>query len=120
MGREIVLGGLGAIGFALAFSWPILGRIGEAGFHHDWDLLWQLDWAACDTVTRHHQLPLWNPWKCGGMPLLAQSVTLHSRPVHAPDPIPVMHLPSPVQLFPAPHWLPLWVHSASHLPPGEQ
>jgi hypothetical protein len=55
-----------------------------------------------------------------GEPLLAQSVTLHCRPVHASGGIPIMQWPSGVQLFPAPHWLPICVQSASHLPPGEQ
>ena len=74
--REPVLVGLVAVAFALAFSYPVLGHLSEAGFRRDWDLLRQLDWAAFHSVTHFHQLPLWNPYKCGGMPLLANP---HSR-----------------------------------------
>jgi len=75
-GREPLLVGLGAVAFALAFSYPVLGHLTEAAFHTDWDLVRQLDWAAVHSVTHFHQLPLWNPYKCGGMPLLANP---HSR-----------------------------------------
>ena len=100
--REIVLAALGATAFALAFCHPMRGHLGEAGYHHDWDLLWQLDWAACGAVMRHHQLPLWNPYKCGGMPLLANP---HSR-ILTPffllhllfGPVAGLHLEIPVHL----------------------
>jgi hypothetical protein len=47
--------------------WPHLGEIALA---NDWDYYLQLHWAAVYTIEHFHQLPLWNPYRCGGMPLL--------------------------------------------------
>jgi hypothetical protein len=68
--REVGLASVAAIVFALAFSQPLLGRLAEPSFHDDWDFTEQLDWVAYASVTRFHHFPLWNPYKCGGMPLL--------------------------------------------------
>jgi hypothetical protein len=74
--REWILAGTAGAVFAVAFSAPIYPRLGRIGHHADWDLLWSLQWAAYDSVVRFHQLPLWNPYRCGGMPLFAHP---HSR-----------------------------------------
>jgi hypothetical protein len=71
-----VLVAVAAVLFGIAFSYPILLRFGELAVHQDWDLLWQLQWVAYHSVAHFDQLPLWNPYKCGGMPLLANP---HSR-----------------------------------------
>src|SRR2546427_6354046 len=73
---EAVVIAVAALLFGAAFSLPLLLHLGQAGVHQDWDLLWQLQWAAQQSVAHFHQLPLWNPYKCGGMPLLANP---HSR-----------------------------------------
>jgi len=69
-GREVWLVGLGAVIFALAFCYPLLGNLSQGGFVHDWDYTGELGWVAYYSVSHFHQLPLWNPYKCGGMPML--------------------------------------------------
>jgi hypothetical protein len=71
-----VLVAVAAALFGIAFSYPILLHLGELSLHQDWDLLWQLQWVAYHSVVHFAELPLWNPYKCGGMPLLANP---HSR-----------------------------------------
>jgi len=36
----------------------------------DRDMFTQLRWVPYHTLTHFHQLPFWNPYKCGGMPML--------------------------------------------------
>ena len=79
--REVVLAVVGAIVFALAFSQPLLGRLAQANFHDDWDFTAQLNWVAYASVARFHQLPLWNPYKCGGMPLLGNPQSRFMTPL---------------------------------------
>lgn len=58
-----------SMAFALAFSWPILGHLGQFGAFHDWDFATELHWVPYYTILHYHQFPLWNPYKCGGMPM---------------------------------------------------
>lgn len=69
--REGILVAVGALAFALAFAYPLLRHFGQPGFNDDWDYTWQLHWVPYLTVVQFHQFPLWNPYKCGGMPMLA-------------------------------------------------
>jgi len=62
---------LGAIAFAIVFCWPLLGNLSTPGTMMDWDLSLEFLWVACRTILKYHQLPLWNPYKCGGMPMFA-------------------------------------------------
>lgn len=39
---------------------------------HDWDLRLSWSQAVRATVLRYHQFPLWNPYRCGGAPLLGE------------------------------------------------
>lgn len=59
-----------SVAFGAVFSYPMLLRLFQASEQNDWDFESQLMWAPYYTVVHFHQLPLWNPWKCGGMPLL--------------------------------------------------
>jgi hypothetical protein len=68
--REALALLLGSTAFGLAFSYPILGRLSQVGTFDDWDYSWQLHWAPVYIISHFHQLPLWNPYKCGGMALL--------------------------------------------------
>jgi hypothetical protein len=54
----------------VAFCWPLLTHSGQIGVLNDWDqhLLW--NWVPYETVVRYGQIPLWNPFVCGGMPML--------------------------------------------------
>ncbi len=86
--REVTFVAGGALGFALLFCYPMLCQIQYYGpgvwnwlklapdFTHltrfptqlnDWDIYDELRWVSWYTVTHFHQLPLWNPYRCGGM-----------------------------------------------------
>lgn len=67
---ERVLVALSALGFALIFSWPLLGHLAESCTESDWDTLMGLKWASRRAIVTYHQLPLWDPYRCGGMPML--------------------------------------------------
>ncbi len=57
--------------FALAFSYPLLSNMTGMGLDHDWDQTMEMHWAPVHTVVHFHQFPLWDPYKCGGIALLA-------------------------------------------------
>jgi len=78
---ETSLAVLGAIGFGVAFTWPILWRLSYIGVADDWAEHLQPDWVAYYTITHFHQVPLWNPYRCGGMPLLAHPLSLCVSPL---------------------------------------
>jgi len=67
--REALLVAASSMAFGLAFAWPILGHLGKFGAFHDWEFFTELHWVAYYTVAHYHQFPLWNPYKCGGMPM---------------------------------------------------
>lgn len=62
---------LAAAIFAAAFCWPLFGHAGELGVARDWDQHQLYHWVPYETVVRYGQIPLWNPFECGGMPMLA-------------------------------------------------
>jgi hypothetical protein len=66
-GRERIVGRAEALA-AGAIAIPF----GELRVHADWDVFWVRRWVPYITVAAFHQLPLWNPWRCGGMPMLAE------------------------------------------------
>ena len=68
--RETIWVALGSMAFALTFAWPILGHLGQFSAFHDWEFATELHWVPYYTVVHYHELPLWNPYKCGGMPML--------------------------------------------------
>jgi len=67
---ERVLVVLAALTFALVFSWPLLGRMTERGTFDDWDTMMAMKWTSRKSILTYHQLPLWDPYRCGGMPML--------------------------------------------------
>src|SRR5579862_4150387 len=70
--RYEVLGAtLVSVAFAVFFGSSILQHLSTEGLPQDWDFLLQLRWAASNSLLQFHQFPFWNPYKCGGMPLLA-------------------------------------------------
>jgi hypothetical protein len=91
---------VGSLAFALVFSYPILGDRGSlepgvsgwitAGpvFSHltripansDWDAFTDQWWVASQTITHFHQFPLWNPFKCGGLPMLGNPEAVVATP----------------------------------------
>ncbi len=62
---------------ALLFLLPIFANIANWGFY-DWDQHFFYHGSARNSIVKFAQVPLWNPFYCGGMPLLAnpQSVFL--------------------------------------------
>jgi hypothetical protein len=51
------------------FSYPLLTALSiPSGFTRDWDQHLAFAWVPYDTIWRFHQIPLWNPYKCGGIP----------------------------------------------------
>src|SRR5580704_4915301 len=67
---EIGLVVLAALVFGAVFSYPLVLHLGVLSSFWDWDFLMQLALATHTSIVKYHQLPLWNPWKCGGVPLL--------------------------------------------------
>ena len=64
---------LGAL--VTAFVWPLVWPLDTVGGELDWkyfQALWEADHAS---IVRYRQLPLWNPWYCGGNPQLANPQT---------------------------------------------
>jgi hypothetical protein len=68
--NELVTIPLGALAFALVFSWPLLGHLATPGASGDWDMLLGLKWVSYETIVKFHQFPLWDPYRCGGLPQL--------------------------------------------------
>ncbi len=52
---------------ALAFVWPALATAGYLNEFRDAQVMFLHERAALDTVKKFGELPLWNPWYCGGM-----------------------------------------------------
>jgi len=61
----------GLVCFITAFCYPLFIRLGNIGSVWDWPEFLIRYWAAFRSLHDFHQLPLWNPYECGGMPLLA-------------------------------------------------
>lgn len=55
----------------LFFFWQYLGTGGNKTWGGDFDYYSQMYEAFRITVLKYHQLPLWNPWLAGGVPLLS-------------------------------------------------
>lgn len=52
---------------ALLLVWPVLGAAALSNEFRDAQVLLLHERAAVDTVLRHGELPLWDPWYCGGI-----------------------------------------------------
>lgn len=68
---EALLVACAGIVFGLAFSMPVLVRLSSIGTYQDWDQHSEFHWVSVYTVTHFHQFPFWNPYECGGIPMLA-------------------------------------------------
>ena len=89
--REAVCVAIASLIFAAVFLYPMLSPVGQLGsnlsnwimqpieWQHltrlpsngDADLFTELRWVSYWTVVHFHQLPFWNPYKCGGMGMLS-------------------------------------------------
>ncbi|MFZ0679315.1 hypothetical protein [Candidatus Binatus sp.] len=59
-----------SITFALVFCYPLVFHLPATITFNDWDFVTAAQFAAYWTVHQYHQFPLWNPYECGGIPLL--------------------------------------------------
>jgi hypothetical protein len=65
-----LVGGVGLL-FGALFTYPVWSQWSAQPLANDWDGHLQVYGAAAQTLATYHQLPVWNPWECGGSPLLA-------------------------------------------------
>ena len=60
--------------FAIWFGNPILSHFGQPhdseSISDDWDLFTELRFAPYVELSQYHQAPLWDPYRCGGLPML--------------------------------------------------
>lgn len=68
---EYLFVALGFVALGLIFSYPVIAHPFRIGRVWDWDQFLLFHWVPFRSVTHFHQLPLWNPYLCGGMPLFA-------------------------------------------------
>ena len=80
---EALLVALGAAGFVCLFSYPTLRRLSGIGVVWDWAEFLQRNWVSFYSICKFHQIPLWNPYDCGGMPLLAHPTSAFLSPLFA-------------------------------------
>jgi hypothetical protein len=101
-GREAGLVAAAAIAFATIFCWRILANLTYPGVVNDWDMSLTTLWVACRSVRHFHQLPLWNPYECGGIPLFGDPqsrILTPFFPLHlVVGPIVGLHLEVPLHL----------------------
>jgi hypothetical protein len=72
---ETVVIAVTSVAFAVVFCFPLVRHLTTAGVSSDWDLVLGTQWAAYWTVRQYHQFPFWNPFECGGIPLLGDPVS---------------------------------------------
>ena len=57
--------------FALSFTYQLLRHLSRTGPGADRDYFTETAWAASYTVNHFRQIPFWDQYRCGGIPLLA-------------------------------------------------
>ena len=71
-GVETTLAVLSACIFAVVFTYPIVVHLSTTSLAtNDWDVHLEYAWVAWHSVAHFGQVPHWDPYKCGGLPLLA-------------------------------------------------
>ncbi|VVB54904.1 Uncharacterised protein [uncultured archaeon] len=69
-----------AYGFVtLSFLTPLVENAGNWGIH-DWDYFFFNNAVARKTILTYHQLPMWNPYACGGTVILANPQSFYLTP----------------------------------------
>src|SRR5271155_193999 len=80
---------LGSLVFALCFGYPIVAHLADGAVSqwplNDWDLNMEMLWVPFHTIVHFVQFPLWDPYKCGGIPLLANPQSIYLTPLFALD-----------------------------------
>ncbi len=80
---EVLIIGLGVCAFVAAFSYPTIAHLSRIGVVWDWTEYLQRNWVAFHSMSNFHQVPLWDPYACGGMPFLAHPESLVLTPLFA-------------------------------------
>jgi hypothetical protein len=62
---------VGAAAFTVVFTYPIIRNLSQIGVVWDWSEKLSHVWTTVTSIKTFHQIPLWDPFSCGGMPLLA-------------------------------------------------
>ncbi|MGD0075263.1 MAG: hypothetical protein ABSD31_13130 [Candidatus Binataceae bacterium] len=82
--REVLWVALGSLVFSLYFGFSIVTHLTHGGVSqwplNDWDLNMEMLWVPFYSITHFHQFPLWDPYKCGGIPLLANPQSIFLTP----------------------------------------
>jgi len=65
---------------ALVAAWPYLSQAGAFNEFRDASVLWSYEDAARRTVADFGQVPLWDPWYCGGLYALGSPQTRFASP----------------------------------------
>ena len=71
--------------FGFVFSYPILQSLNFPGVGWDWDFNRTLAWVSWVSVVKFHQFPVWNPYVCGGIPMMGDpqsSIITPFFPIH--------------------------------------
>lgn len=82
-GRHSVRVWVGYLLLALVYTCPLYLHPTYAGGHLDWRLFHYFHEASRITVLEYGQLPLWNPWGCGGNVHLGNAQTQFLSPYFA-------------------------------------
>ena len=61
--------------FSIAFCYSLLKDLGRAALNNDWAFSMTLAWGVWNSIATFHQIPLWNPYKCGGIPMIGNPQT---------------------------------------------
>lgn len=83
MSGQVPVAVVGLLGFVLLFSYPTLSQLSRIGVVWDWPEFVIRNWVAFHTIHDMGQIPLWNPYECGGMPLLAHPSSQIVTPLFA-------------------------------------
>lgn len=67
---EAIAIAIGSTAFAVVFCYPLVFHLSIPGTVNDWDQILASQRVAYWTVRQYHQFPFWDPFECGGMPLL--------------------------------------------------
>jgi hypothetical protein len=68
---EVLVVAFASAAFAVSFTYPLLKHLQQNAPGADRDYFTETAWAAAHTINHFWQLPFWDPYKCGGEPLLA-------------------------------------------------
>ncbi|HUY26992.1 MAG TPA: hypothetical protein VMV27_06190 [Candidatus Binataceae bacterium] len=66
---------MGSLVFGFILCYPMLGHFGQITPVLDWSRALDWSWTDWRTIAHYHQFPFWNPYKCGGMPSLANPLS---------------------------------------------